>query len=260
MSLDPTMLPGPDETLDRVSGRWRIFQRRDGHRFSTDDFLCAWYAVQRARTRGLDVRRYLDLGTGIGSVALMTAWNLPAARVLGVEVQELSASLARRSIRYNGIEDRFEIRHMDLRELSVTDDHRFDLITSCPPYLPVGTGLESSRVQRAPARFVFHGDVTDFARTAARCLRPDGTFVLVFAAYRPDDVPAAAQAAGLVIRQRRKVIPKVGKDPLLELFELGHPSQEAATPIEEPDLVVRDETGQWTTAYRAVRREMGFPS
>jgi len=257
---DPELQPAPEETLDHVSGHWRIFQRRDGHRFSTDDFLCAWFAVRRARAAGLDVRRYLDLGTGIGSVALMTCWHFPASQVVGVEVQDVSAALARRSVRYNGLQDRFEVRHMDLREFEVPDDDRFDLITGSPPYLPVGTGLESGRVQRAPARFVLKGDVTDYARAAARCLRPGGRFVLVFAAYRPDDVPAAAEAAGLAIRTRQIVIPKIGKDPLLELVELGHPGDGAATIHEEPDLVIRDEAGQWTADYREVRAQMGFPS
>ncbi len=255
---DPTLRPGPEETLDHVSGHWRIFQRRDGHRFSTDDFLCAWYAVRRARARGLDVRRYLDLGTGIGSVALMTSWHFPEAQVIGVEVQEVSAGLARRSVRYNGLEERFEVHHRDLREFQVTEPERFDLITGSPPYLPVGTGIESGRVQRAPARFVFKGDVTDYARAAARCLTPGGVFVLVFAAYRPDDVPAAADAAGLAIRARRLVVPRAGKDPLLELLELGFPGESAADdPV--PPLVIRDGAGQWTADYRAVRAEMGFP-
>ena len=34
-----------DETLDALSGHFRIFQLRDGHRFSTDDLLIAWYGT-----------------------------------------------------------------------------------------------------------------------------------------------------------------------------------------------------------------------
>ena len=33
------MTPEPDETLDAISGHFRLFQLRDGHRFSTDDIL-----------------------------------------------------------------------------------------------------------------------------------------------------------------------------------------------------------------------------
>ena len=62
---------GPDESLDHLAGDWRIFQLRRGHRYSTDDLLTAWYGCHLARELGLDVSRYLDLGAGIGSVAMM---------------------------------------------------------------------------------------------------------------------------------------------------------------------------------------------
>jgi len=34
-----------DESLDAISGHFRIFQLRGGHRFSTDDVLTAWYGT-----------------------------------------------------------------------------------------------------------------------------------------------------------------------------------------------------------------------
>ena len=250
--------PGPEETLDCVCGHWRIFQRRKGHRFSTDDFLCAWYAAHCARSSDLQPSDYLDLGTGIGSVALMVSWLLPDVRTLGVEAQAVSAALARRSIRYNGIADRFEVIEGDLRE-AIPTARSFDLITGSPPYLPLGTGLQSRTTQRAPARFVHRGDVTDYARAAAAVLRPGGLFVLVYAAYRPDDVPTAADAAGLDILSRRTVIPKTGKEPLLDLFSLGHTGRQPEETVVAPPLTVRGPDGAWTEPYQQIRSSMGFP-
>ncbi len=257
---DPRLEPGDDETLDHVCGHWRIFQRRDGHRFSTDDFLCAWYAVDRAARAGLDVAHVLDLGTGIGSVALMVAWRLPEARVTGVEVQAVSADLARRSIRYNGIAGRCRLLEGDLRDQELLPaGPRMDLVTGSPPYLPRGTGLESHRPQRGPARFGHHGDVADYARAAARVLRDGGLFCLVYAAYRPRDVPAAADAADLTIASRRLVVPREGKDPLLELWTLVKPADAPPEPEVEPAIVVRGRDGQWTDDYQRIRDAMGFP-
>ena len=34
-----------ETTLDRLTGGWRIYQLRRGHRFSTDDVLTAWTAL-----------------------------------------------------------------------------------------------------------------------------------------------------------------------------------------------------------------------
>ena len=93
--------PDEGETLDFIAGRWRIFQYRDGHRFSTDDVLCASYASQWAPR----VERYCDLGSGIGSVALTIAWRLPGCQVTTVQVQSRSLRLQKKSIRYNGVEN-----------------------------------------------------------------------------------------------------------------------------------------------------------
>src|SRR5881227_518799 len=80
------------ETLDYISGHFKIFQYSGGHRFSTDDVLTAWYATQWAPR----VDRAMDLGSGIGSVALVVAWRLPGARIVTVEAQADSVRLARK--------------------------------------------------------------------------------------------------------------------------------------------------------------------
>jgi hypothetical protein len=82
-ALSPPDVP-PDETLDAISGHFRIFQLRDGHRFSTDDVLTAWYGTTWA-PRASSI---LDLGSGIGSVATIAAWRLPSARVVTIEAQD----------------------------------------------------------------------------------------------------------------------------------------------------------------------------
>ena len=71
----------PDETLDAISGHFRLFQLRDGHRFSTDDILTAWYGTSWCPT----ARTALDLGSGIGTVGMIVAWRLPGARLVTVE-------------------------------------------------------------------------------------------------------------------------------------------------------------------------------
>ena len=64
------------ETLDAISGYFRLFQLEKGHRFSTDDVLTAWYATSWCPL----AERVLDLGSGIGSVGMIAAWRLPGAK------------------------------------------------------------------------------------------------------------------------------------------------------------------------------------
>ena len=103
--------PAEGETLDYLCGSFRIFQAARGHRYSTDDLLVAWWGVGSSPR----VDRLLDLGSGIGSVALAAAWKLPGARVVTVEAQPFSLALARRSVAYNGLSERFRLLEGDLR-------------------------------------------------------------------------------------------------------------------------------------------------
>src|SRR5438045_5759764 len=128
--------PEEGETLDYICGDFRIFQYANGHRYSTDDVLTAWYATLCAPR----VARAADLGSGIGSVALIVAWRLPGARLFTVEAQAISSLLARKTMRYNGIDDRVTIYDGDLRDASILSaDAPFDLVTGSPPYFPPGT-------------------------------------------------------------------------------------------------------------------------
>ena len=85
---------------------------------------------------------------------LLLAWHFPDARVDGVEAQALSVDLARRSIAWNGADDRCDVRHGDLRDTALLDAlGRFDLVTGTPPYLAVGSAPESRRPQKGPCNF-----------------------------------------------------------------------------------------------------------
>jgi hypothetical protein len=113
--LGDSLVVESNETLDAISGHFRLFQLRDGHRFSTDDILTAWYATTWCPT----AQTALDLGSGIGTVGMICAWRMPGTRFVSVEAQPESVALARKSAKYNGLADRYDIREGDFREPGV---------------------------------------------------------------------------------------------------------------------------------------------
>lgn len=243
--------PRAGETLSRLAGDWWILQLAQGHRYATDDVLTAWTATA-ARP---DALRLLDLGAGVGSVGLMVLRLLaPAARLVAVEIQQVSAGLARRSAVFNGVGERVEVRLGDLRdEAMLGADESFDLITANPPFLPAGSGWVSRRPQCGAARFELHGDVFDFCRAAARHLAPGGRFCLCHAASDPRPEQALA-AAGLTVLSRRQVVFRAGRQPHLALWLGGRDGVRRNA----PELVVRDAGGQRTDAYLDVLRAIGI--
>lgn len=247
--------PEEGETLDYACGHFRIFQYAKGHRYSTDDVLTAWYACLSAPR----VERAADLGSGIGSVAIFTAWRLPGATLVTVEAQEQSIRLARKSIRYNGLESRFTLVHGDLRDF--THESIFDLVTGSPPYWPPGTATEAAHSQAIPARIEIRGSIADYALTARRILAPAGVFAFVFpTAQRARALDAIAHASLKLIR-RRDVVFKEGEPPLITLFAATRLEDVPPTyePLVEPPLVIRRADGGVASEYSAVRMSMGIP-
>ena len=251
-----------EETLDALSGRFRLFQLKEGHRFSTDDILTAWYGTSWCPT----ARRALDLGSGIGTVGMVVAWRLPAVRLVTVEAQEVSVSLARRSAVYNGLTERYEIRQGDFRDPGVIrPEEYFDLITGSPPYFPLGTGVESEHPQKLACRFELRGTVADYCSTAALHLAPGGLFACVFP-YEPAQlarVEVGAQAAGLTIVRRRPAVFREGQAPLVGLFammrQVDLPEAFRGQTWVEPELIIRTRAGGIHPEYSALKLAIGFP-
>jgi len=248
------------ETLDAISGHFRIYQLRGGHRFSTDDLLAAWYGT----TWAASAARVLDLGSGIGSVGMIAAWRLRGAQVVTIEAQEESVSLARKSAAYNGLESRYDIRCADFRDdRALGADERFDLVLGSPPYFPLGTGLEGDHPQAVAARFELRGTIGDYARVAANHLEPGGVFACVFPDEQRSRVEAAAREAALVIVRRRPVVFREGEPPLVALFlmmrSIDLPERMHERTWVEPALVIRSADGTVSAEYAATKLAVGFP-
>ena len=256
----PVLEPG--ETLDAISGSFRIFQLANGHRFSTDDVLTAWYGTVWCPC----VRSVLELGSGIGTVGLIAAWRLPGAKFVTVEAQDDSVRLAGKSAEWNGVSERYDIRHGDFREPGVlAESERFDLVLGSPPYFPRGTGVEGDHPQKIACRFELRGDIGDYCGAASRHLAPGGFFACVFPVTpaQHERVRHAAGQAGLAIVRWRPVVLREGEPPLIGLFGMMRaddlPEAMRNRTWTEPPLIIRDRSGAVHPEYAAVKLSFGFP-
>ncbi len=257
------LAPEADETLDGLCGRWRIFQKAKGHRFSVDDLMTAWYGT----TWCPRPERIADLGSGIGSVALAAAWRCPGAIVHTVEAQAQSAALARKSIQYNGVADQVFVHEGDLRDPEVLrGEAPFDLVLGTPPYWPEGSRVAAAHAQAVPARLEVRGTIADYAVAAARILAPGGLFATVFPNDQRDRALAALRMAGLLCLHRREVIFKEGEPYGIDLFAAARSGDlpadfetRAQCPEVEPPILIRHADGGVAPAIARVRLAVGFP-
>jgi tRNA1(Val) A37 N6-methylase TrmN6 len=71
-------------------------------------------------------------------------------------------------------------------------------------------------------------------------------------------IAPAAAAAGLALVRWRQIVPRTDKEPLLCIFAMRR-SEHAEPLVVDPPLVVRNERGQRTPDFVAIRTAMGMP-
>lgn len=248
-TLEATL--GEPVSITGLTGSIGIFQRVRGHRHSIDDAVTAWFALRHRP----HARRYLDLGTGVGTVGLIVLQGLDEhAEMTCVEAQDTSFRLLTANLACNGLEGRATAMHGDLRELDLPT--KFELITGSPPYFPAHAGTLPQDAQKAYARFELRGHVGDYARTARKHLDDDGLFVYCFPFQQKQRGIDLVTEQGFQIAASRDVIPTKTSRPLFSVFAArmqGH-----GPPLEEPPLIVQGEDGRYTQEMLTIQSSRGF--
>lgn len=100
---------------------------------STDSMVLAHFC------RGVRGERWLDLGSGGGTLGLLLLGDDPRRRITGIELDEAAHAAARENIRRNGLDARMTSVCADLRDLrSLISPGSFSCCVSNPPYFSGG--------------------------------------------------------------------------------------------------------------------------
>ncbi|HYC63279.1 MAG TPA: HemK family protein methyltransferase, partial [Reyranellaceae bacterium] len=136
-----------------------------------------------------DVRRVLDLCTGSGSLAILTALTFPKARVDATDLSAPALALAKENVKAHRLGRRITLRHGDLFE--PVRGRRYDLIISNPPYVDGRAMKALPREYRHEPRAALAAgrDGLDLVRRlmaeAAEHLTPDGALLCEIGRGRP---------------------------------------------------------------------------
>ena len=241
-----------DARRDRLIGDWFLYQRTGGHRTSTDDLITAWMAASRSFER---VERYLDLGSGIGSVLLMFCHKNRPAYCLGIEAQEQSFMMATRSVKELPKHDtEIELICSDFRALD-KELQPFDVITGSPPYFPLKNGVLPKDSQRRDCRFESRGGVEAYLQKAESLLSKDGKFFLVFPSNQEQRLIKALEKSSLNLHGTTVFALKEGNPTNgLGVYEMALSKVDKSS-IDH--IVIRDLEGNLTPEYLKVRKELG---
>lgn len=214
-------------------------------RLSTDSMVLADFC------RPAEQDRVLDLGCGCGALSFLLLGAHPKLRVTGVELQSAAALQAQENAAQNGLCDRFTVVCGDLRQPhEAIAAGSFDCVVSNPPYYPPQSGYGSEEPTLRLARSEEACSLPELCAAAARALRWGGRFFLVHKPERLIDLAVCLRQARLEPKRVRFVRHRAQSDLSLVLLEArlgGKPGL-----AYEPDLVLYDEDGRESAAYRRI--------
>lgn len=230
----------PEERLDdlQIKG-YHIIQDPTKFCFGIDAVLLATFAKVKKSERAL------DLGTGNGIIPILLEAKTNGDKFVGLEIQEESVELAKRSVEYNNLESKVEIVNGDIKEAgNLFGSASFHVITTNPPYMIGEHGIKNATDARSIARHEILCTLDDVVRESAKLLQFKGRFYMVHKHFRLAEIFATMMKYGIEPKRMQLVHPYVDKEPNMVLVE-GLKGGKSRITI-EPPLIVYKEDGSYT--------------
>lgn len=230
----------PGERLDdlQING-YEIIQSPGRFCFGMDAVLLSSFAKVKKNECAL------DLGTGTGILPILLEAKNEGSSYVGLEIQEESADMARRSVNHNKLDQKIEIVTGDIKEASgIFGAASFHVITTNPPYMIGEHGLKNDNEALYIARHEALCTLEDILRESARLLKPKGRFYMVHRPFRLAEILGKMSAHGIEPKRMRLVYPYVDKEPNMVLVE-GMRGAKPRMTVEAP-LIVYEKNGEYT--------------
>ncbi len=229
-----------DERVDELHrNNYKIIQNPKKFCFGMDAVLLSGFA------KVMPKESTLDMGTGTGIIPILLEAKTEGKHFTGLEIQEESADMARRSVALNKLKEKVDIVTGDIKEASaVFGLASFDVVTCNPPYMNHNHGIVNPGEAKAIARHELLCTLEDVVREASRVLKPGGRFYLVHRPFRLVEIMNKLTEYKLEPKRMKLVYPFVDKEPNMVLIECMKGAK-SMIKVEAP-LIVYKEPGIYT--------------
>ena len=230
-----------------LGGRVQIAQPADGYRVAVDAVLLA-AAIDAGAGQ-----RVLDLGCGVGSVALCLAWRRPDLRITGLDREPIFLDYAKANAEANGMETRVAFLEGDVLNPLRAMGADFDQVMLNPPYLKAGSATVSAHPLKAAATAEGAATLPDWIACARAALRPGGMLTMIHRADRLGDCLAGLRGFGGIVVL--PIHPKVDRPAKRILIQARAGTGEPLSIL--PGFVLHEADGRFTAAADAILRDGG---
>lgn len=218
----------------------KIIQNEKGFCFGMDSVLLSDFAKNMKNNSTV-----LDLGTGTGIIPILLCGKTNLRKVVGIEIQQDVANMAKRSSQLNNLQDRFEVVNTNIIDLkNIYEKQSFDVIVTNPPYKKENTGITNENEAKLISRHEITADLEDFISISKDLLKDKGEFYMVHRPERLVDILSLMRKYKLEPKILKFVSPNKNKEPNLILIK-GIKNANSFLKVEKT-LYVYNEDGKYT--------------
>lgn len=187
----------------------------------------------------------VEFGTGTGIIPILLSGKTEFNKIYAFEVQVQMAEMAKRSIALNGLEDRIEVIHANLKDANnYVQSGSVDVVVSNPPYMSGSGGLKNPSDLKAISRHEVLCTLEDIVEKAAKLLKFKGKFYLIHRPNRLVDIFVLCRKYKLEPKQIRMIQPFIHKSPNICLIQCVKGGN-SELHVKEP-LIVYEQDGTFT--------------
>lgn len=218
----------------------KMIQNKEGFCFGIDSILLSDFA-KNIKKRA----KVLDLGTGTGIIATLLCGKAELSEIIGIEVQEEVAEMAKRSIQLNHLEDKFKLIQDNILNLNhYFEKNTFDAIVTNPPYKKKETGIQNEDTRKLISRHEIEANIEDFIKISKDMLKDKGELYIVYRPERLVDLLSLMRKYKIEPKKIRFVYSNVNAVSKLVLVQ-GVKNARPFLKL-EPNLYIYDEKGIYT--------------
>ncbi len=218
----------------------KIIQNEKGFCFGMDSVLLSDFAKNIKNNSTV-----LDLGTGTGIIPILLCGKTNLKKVVGIEIQQDVANMAKRSSQLNNLQDRFEVVNTNIIDLkNIYEKQSFDVIVTNPPYKKENTGITNENEAKLISRHEITANLEDFISISKDLLKDKGEFYMVHRPERLVDILSLMRKYKIEPKILKFVSPNKNKEPNLILIK-GIKNANSFLRVEK-NLYVYNEDGKYT--------------
>lgn len=236
-----------NERLDDLQlNKLKIIQNKKWFCYGIDSVLLSDFAKEIRENSTV-----LDLGAGNGILGLLLCGKTKLKTIIGVEIQDEVCEMATRTILFNGLQDRFQMIHGDIKNVTnIIPRESFDAVVSNPPYKKKDSGIQNNNETKVISRHEILCNLNDIIKAACYALKEKGTFYMVHRPERLADIIATLREYRIEPKVIKFVYPKINKKPNLVLIKSTKYGN-SFLDIKEP-IIVYDGNGEYTDEIKKI--------